>query len=245
MSAALWSAAFTYQQPAENASGGVSLADEIALGVSASGYAALQTALFNQLNTSATGDLIARCSSLGDYVVGLVAKAVYGNYRAVAPIVNDAELTSYVDNSQNAVANPILYAILNGGSTTLVPNGADTSENFTSADLLTVPLGNVLATMIKNFQNRFINASNLDQPVNIPFQSGDAIEFTVTFNNLRAVQSSSPSDGYQLTNGANTNFDGYNSTLDINGYINGNTGLTASPPVQKQWVLGVTINLTA
>lgn len=229
-SAAKWQAALLFKQTAANTDGGNVDADKIDLAIDTAAYADLVNDLFTQVKESAVGDLgVASCSSLGDYVVGLVAWAVFGNYKAVAPIVNDSDLTAAVDGSSATVAQAILDALITSGTGASLTSAATT---FNKTDLNDLPLGNVLASMIKYHPDRF--QSEHDDLSGIPFMKDDYIEFTVTFENLKVVESVAPNDAYLK---AEKNLP-YDSKIDTDGYLIGG----ADAP-SKKWTVGIKFRL--
>lgn len=224
--------AYLYKQKLANTTGGELSANEITLDISADGYQTFVQDLWSQLLVTATGDNgVARAESLGDYVVGLSAWAVFGNYRAVAPIVNDQELTSFVDASSVTVAGPVAKQLVSVGANNIVDNGP---MSFQKGDISSCPMGDVLTTMIKYHPDRFKKNDVSDyQPV--PFMTGDVIEFTVTFENLKVVESVNPTEVY-LKNRRELPYD---SAIETTGYLCGGVHGAGS----NKWVVGVKLSL--
>lgn len=222
--------AFKYKQKGANTVDGAADANEITLDLSA-GYAAFKTALWNQLKENANGDNgVATCQSLGDYVVGLVAWSTFGNYKAVAPIVNDQELTTHVDGAQATVADKVALAMVTHASGSLEGG----SHSFLKGDISNCPLGDVLTTMIKYHPDRF-QINDVSDYQAVPFRTGDIIEFTVTLENLKVVENVDTSVAYLKA--AKTL--PYGAEIDTDGYLNG--GVHPSP--DHKWVVGVKITL--
>lgn len=234
LTAASIASAFKYKQTNPNATGGVADANEITLDLSG-GYAAFKTDLWNQLLANATGDNgVARADSLGDYVVGLVAWAVFGNYRAVAPIVNDQELTQTVDSAQATVADKIALAMGTHATGTL----ESASHSFLKGDISGCPLGDVLTTMIKYHPDRF-QVNDVSGYQEVPFRSGDIIEFTVTLENLKVVENVDTTVAYLKASKSLP----YNSEINAAGYLIGGVNAAEAAPNNQKWVVGCKITL--
>lgn len=254
LSAGLLRSVFKYKQTNPNVSGGIADADQITLAYDSTLSGDFVNALQACLTSSATGDnLVPLSESLGDYVVGLVAAAVFGSYRAVGPIVNDQELTQYIDGDNTQVAWPIMNALVqDSSSNTPIDTLANGGTALNKAELLDVPLGNVLASIIKNHEERFFDVSMTDPSsgnlyggdyndvsgfMGIPFRAGDYVSFTVTLANVNAVDSSDPSTKYVVSR---SNIDAYGSSINANGVIQGNSHQNST---DGTWVVGVTITL--
>jgi hypothetical protein len=226
--------AFKYKQSAPNVSGGEPDANNITLSISG-GYDDFKTALFNQLKQSLTGDNgVSHATSLGDYVVNLVAWAVFGTRFAVAAIANDNELTDHVDGSQEAVADKVAKAIVTygeGANDNLEDNGP---HMFAPGDISSCPLGDVLTTMIKYHPDRF-QVNDVSDFVSVPFEAGDVISFTVTFENLKVVENVGENAPYLKA----VKDLPYNGEIDDEGYLNGGVHDHA----EHKWVVGVKITL--
>jgi hypothetical protein len=226
--------AFRYKQTNPNAAGGVAEANEITLSLSG-GYDQFKTDLWEQLKVHATGDNgVARAESLGDYVVSLVAWAVFGSYKAVAPIVNDQELTQTVDGDQAQVADKIALAMITHNSGDLTSG----DHSLLKGDLSSCPLGDVLSTMIKYHPNRFqVNDVSDYKPV--PFVAGDIISFTTTLENLKVVENVDTSVAY-LKAAKNLPYD---ASINSDGYLIGGVMKDEASPANRKWVVGVKITL--
>lgn len=226
--------AFRYKQTNPNATGGVAAANEITLSLSG-GYEQFKTDLWDQLKVSATGDNgVARAESLGDYVVSLVAWAVFGSYQAVAPIVNDQELTQTVDGAQATVADKIALAMVTHSSGNL----ESSHHSFLKGDLSACPLGDVLSTMIKYHPDRFqVNDVSGYQPV--PFAAGDIISFTTTLENLKVVENVDTTVAYLKAEKTLP----YDASINSDGYLIGGVMKDEASPNNRKWVVGVKITL--
>jgi|GEM_PF-3761082 len=230
------SGAFLYKQTDPNASGGVLNADEITLKIDAAGYSAFKSALWTQLKESATGDNgVAIASSLGDYVVGLIAWSVFGNYRAVAPIVNDQELTDHVDGLQATVADKVAKALVTFTSGDLEANN---ETSFNKNDVSGCPMGDVLTTMIKYHPDRFTD-NDVSDFKGIPFRAGDVIEFTVTLTNLKVVESNNTSSAYLKAEKSLP----YDAKINTDGYLIGGVNKAETSPDDRKWVVGCKMTL--
>jgi hypothetical protein len=115
--------------------------------------------------------------SLGEVYVQWIAKELFGNAAAQAPISNDAAIVSQVHGRD--YGNQFTSALVSGLSADVVGGTAGASNAVVKV---------IYEQLLKQDESRFDDASH-DTLTAMPFQAGDSIKFIVSFTAINSFQS--------------------------------------------------------